>query len=310
MADSWTELTDKLGSLAGKWTAYTAFGTFLLYLLGYLTLRFQLSTYGVVTDLDAFDEKYLFAGSRFLVYLVASVPNVLLIVIASAAVGYLPYQLVPAAVKARMIHWGAAWIAKPERLPLLGIVLTLAMIQLVLRKCFVFGNLLLTQQLPEYEWIDGILLGDTADRSLYFSGLVGGTLLTGGLLLGATRPGTRATALSKILTRVLVFLVAVEFLLLPVNYGILIAGQELPRVSELSGSATTALGERIWLVWENKEALTYLIQPASDGGRTMVTVPRKDTRIKIIAYENIYHVLFAPAEPGATPVSPRGGAPP
>src|SRR6266550_1941243 len=157
MTTSWSALTDKLGNLAGKWTAYTAFCTFVLYLLGYLTLRFQLSTYGVVADLDAFDEKYLFAGSRFLVNLVTSVPNVLLIVMLLAAVGYLPYRLVPASTKANLRQRGVAWMSNPERVGLLGIVLALVMIQFVFRKCFVFGNLLLAERLPEYEWINGIL---------------------------------------------------------------------------------------------------------------------------------------------------------
>src|SRR6266550_5770131 len=108
MTTSWSALTDKLGNLAGKWTAYTAFCTFVLYLLGYLTLRFQLSTYGVVTDLDAFDEKYFFAGSRFLVYLVTSVPNVLLIVMLLVVVGFVPYKFVPASTKATFKRWGVA----------------------------------------------------------------------------------------------------------------------------------------------------------------------------------------------------------
>ncbi len=308
MANSWSELAGKLASLAGKWTAYTAFGSFLLYLVGYLTLRFQLSTYGVVTDLDAFDEKYLFAGSRFLVYFVASVPNVLLIMMVALAVAYLPYRLVPASAKARLTQWGAAWMAPPERVALLGTALTLAMIQFVLRKCFVFGNLLLAPQLPEDEWINAILLGNPADRSLYFSGLVGGTLLTGGVLLLAVRPGVRTTTLSKMLASLLVFLVAVEFLLLPVNYGILIASQDLPRVSEL-GDAKLAAGDQNWLVWEGKAAVTYLGRVARDGRRSLITIPRKEPRITIVAYDNIFRALFAPPQPGATQVAPRGGSP-
>jgi hypothetical protein len=303
-------LTDRLGSLAGKWTAYTAFGTFLLYLLGYLTLRFQLSTYGVVTDLDAFDEKYLFAGSRFLVFLVASVPNVLLIVMACVAVAYLPYRLVPRSWKARITQGGTAWMAAPERLPLLGTVLALAMIQLLLRKCFVFGNLLLAQHLPEDEWINGVLLGDAGDRALYFTGLVGGTLLTGGVLLLAARRSASATTLSTMLAGVLVFLVAVEFLLLPVNYGILIASQELPRVTQPGNNAKLAPGAQSWLVWESKEAVTYLIRTAPDGRRTMITMPRKDMQIAIVAYENIFRVLFASAQAGAASASSKGGPPP
>ena len=75
MADAASDLVQKLGTVAGKWTSYAGFGTFLLYLFGYLTLRFQLNTYGVATNLDVFDEKYLFAGCRFLVYLGMTLPN-------------------------------------------------------------------------------------------------------------------------------------------------------------------------------------------------------------------------------------------
>jgi hypothetical protein len=307
MAGSWSAFTDRLGSLAGKWTAYTAFFTFVLYLLGYLTLRFQLSTYGVVTDLDAFDEKYFFAGSRFLVYLVTSVPNVLLVVMLLVVVGYLPYKLVPASTKATVKRWGGVWKSKPERAGLLGAVLALAMIQLVLRKCFVFGNLLLAPQLPQYEWINGILLGTPTERSLYFSGLVAGTLLTGWLLLLSTPSGATATSASRTLAGLLLFLVAVEFLLLPVNYGILISSQELPRVSPVGNDSTLAVGDRSWLVWETKEALTYLVQANVDGKRSLISIPRKDAPIKIIAYENIFRVLFAPA---VTAPDSQGGGPP
>jgi len=105
------DFTDKLGSLAGKCTAYAALGSFLLYLLGYLTLRFQLSTYGVAANLDIFDEKYLFAGCRFVVYLVSAVPNILIIVLLLAAIGYFPYKLVPVPLKDRMKRWVSSWCA-------------------------------------------------------------------------------------------------------------------------------------------------------------------------------------------------------
>jgi len=307
MTQPWSSLTDRLGNLAGKWTAYTAFGTFVLYLLGYLTLRFQLSTYGVVTDLDAFDEKYLFAGSRFLVYLVTSVPKVLLIVMMLVAIAWLPYWFVRARAKATLSRWRDAWMSKPERIGLLGTVLALLMIQLVLRKCFVFGNLLLAPQLPDFEWINDILLGDSSVRSLYFSGLVGGTLLTGYLLLLSTPANARATTVARTVAGLLLFLVAVEFLLLPVNYGILIASQELPRVSKVGNDSTLAAGERGWLVWQSKDALTYLVQDTLNGKRALISVPRKDARIRIDAYDNIFRVLFAHTTTAS--VSPSGGSP-
>ncbi len=199
---------------------------------GYLTLRFQLSTYGVATNLDLFDEKYLFAGCRFLVYLVSSVPNILIILLVLAALGYVPYKLVPRSVKDRVKRWASEWCAAPIHLPLLGVILAVALIQFVLRKCFAFGNLLLRKQLPD-EWLSDVLLTSDGKLALYFSGLVAGTLLTGAILLYVLRRGTATTAASKLLLGTLVFLFAVEFLLLPVNYGVLISTQQLPRVAEI-----------------------------------------------------------------------------
>src|SRR5271157_1647186 len=146
MPELWNDFTEKLGNLAGKWTAYADFGSFLLYLLGYLTLRFQLSTYGVATNLDIFDEKYLFAGCRFLVYLVSSVPSILIIILVLAAVGYVPYKLVPVSVRDGVKRWASDWCATPIHLPLLGVVLGVALIQFALRKCFAFGNVLLRKR--------------------------------------------------------------------------------------------------------------------------------------------------------------------
>ena len=289
MPELWNDFTEKLGNLAGKWTAYAAFGSFLLYLLGYLTLRFQLSTYGVATNLDIFDEKYLFAGCRFLVYLVSAVPNILIILLVLAAIGYVPYKLTPASVKDGLKRWASDWCAAPLHLPLLGVVLAVALIQFVMRKCFAFGNLLLRQQLPD-DWLSSVLLTSDGKLSLYFSGLVAGVLLTGVILLYVLRRGTATTAASRFWAGVLIFLFAVEFLLLPVNYGVVISTQQLPRVAELSGEPWSS-GQIDWLLWDSKDAVTYFARDTSDQ-RMIVTVPRKDAKLRIVAYGDIFCVLF------------------
>jgi hypothetical protein len=290
MASLASELTSKIGSLASKWTSYAAFATFLLYLVGYLTLRFQLSTYGVATNLDAFDEKYLFAGCRFVVYLVSALPTVLLLTLLLAAILYLPYRFWPAASKARAEQWVRNWAAHPNRLPLVGILLAVGLIQFVMRNCFVYGSLLLKDKLPENEWINHILLTSGGNRSLYFSGLIAGTLLTLAILLGAMHPPALGTALSRTLVGLLIFLVAVEILLLPVNYGTLIASQSLPRVSEM-GEEKLGEGSQAWLVWENKEVLTYFAVQAGNK-KVLLTVPRRDAKVKIVAEDRIFCVLF------------------
>ena len=297
MAELWNDLTEKLGSLAGKWPAYAAFGSFLLYLLGYLTLRFQLTTYGVATNLDIFDEKYLFAGCRFLVNLVSALPSILIIVLVLAAVGYVPYKLVPATVKDTLKRRASDWCAKPVRLPLLGVVLGVALIQFVLRKCFAFGNMLLRKDLPD-EWLSSVLLASDGMLSLYFTGLVAGTLLTAAILLYVRRRGTATTTASQFLMGILVFLVAIEFLLLPINYGVLISTHQLPRVAEISGDQKVPEGQRDWLVWDSKDAVAYFVRDPNDE-RMLVTIPKKDARVRIVAYDDIFSVLFGANQTGS-----------
>ena len=290
MPELWDEFTEKLGGLAGKWTAYAALGSFLLYLLGYLTLRFQLSTYGVATNLDVFDEKYLFAGCRFVVYLVTTFPIILIILLVLVAIGYLPYKLVPMPFKDRISRWASSWSAAPLHLPLLGVVFAVALIQFVLRRCFVFGNLLLRKQLSD-DWSSLLLLTSDGKLTLYFSGLVAGTLFTGAILLCVLHRGTATSGASRIWMGTLVFLFAVEFLLLPVNYGVLISTQQLPRVAELSASQKSPEGQLAWLVWDSKDVITYFVRDAQDQ-RMIVTVPRKEAIVKIVAYDDIFCVLF------------------
>jgi hypothetical protein len=289
MAESWNEFTEQLGSVAGKWTAYAAFGSFLLYLLGYLTLRFQLATYGVATNLDLFDEKYLFAGCRFLVYLVSAVPNILIILLILAAIGYLPYKLAPASLKDVVKRRVSQWCAAPTHLPLLGVVLAVAMIQFVLRRAFAFGNLLLRKELPD-EWLSAMLLASDGKVSLYFSGLVAGTLVSGCILVYVLRHETASTASSRFWLGLLVFLFAVEFLLLPVNYGVLISTQQIPRVAEISGEPA-APGQTAWVLWESKEAVVYFVRDAAEL-RMIVTVPKKDAPLRIVANDDIFCTLF------------------
>ena len=301
MAEVWDKIAEKAGSLAGKWTVYAAFGSFMLYLVGYLSLRGQLSTYGVAGGgLDVFDQRYLFAGCRFFVFLVASVPSVIVIFLLLAAIGYWPYKLVPTSIKGRLRQWFSNWCLPATRLPLLGVVIGVALIQFLLRKCFLFGNLLVSKGLPD-DWLSSVLLTDDTHIALYFMGLVAGTLVSGAILFFAAARSQPTTSASKLLIAVLGFLVAVEFLLLPVNYGVLISTQELPRVAEMSGEKVPD-GTRIWLVSDSKDELVNFVRDANDG-RMLLTVPRKDRSIKIVVYDDIFCELFGAQHTGRRPRS-------
>jgi hypothetical protein len=60
LASLWQELGARARVLLEGWVTYTAVGSFLLCFFGYLMLRFHLTTFGITTDLDVLDERYLF----------------------------------------------------------------------------------------------------------------------------------------------------------------------------------------------------------------------------------------------------------
>jgi hypothetical protein len=283
--------SDKLGNIAGKWTVYSAAGTFLLYLFGYLALRFQLSAYGVATNLDAFDEKYLFAGCRFLVFLSLTLPSLLMILAIVLLPLYCGYRIVPASLRSRLNARASRWSSRPYLLRLAGCLAALLLIQFVLRQCVLLSNILLRERPPDY-WITSVLLAGDLGQSLYFMGLVLGTGLSIAALGFALHAAPPPGALSTCLTALLVFLVVLEILLLPVNYGILVGGTWLPRVSQIENPAKLASASSAWLVWESKESLTYLV--CENGSRTMISIPKKENRVSIVGYDAIFAAVGRP----------------
>jgi hypothetical protein len=290
-------LTGKLKELAGNWASYSALGSFALYVGGYLSLRFQLTMLGVGTDLAVLDERYLFAGAKFLVYLGATIPNVVLlaslVICVFAVVIYLPYRVWRRLNPGRAVdRWRRLndWGPTPTRLSLAGIVVSVTLIQFVMRKCFLFTNLLLTESLPNPDWMGHLLLSDDdLARSLYFSGLVAGVALTGWLLLAA-RDRREQTVNSRRLTGLLAALVALQLLMLPVTHGILIADNALPKVANLGGVEPLPEGQEAWLVWEGKDGVTYLLRATGPDGvkSKLVTIPRTEVkRIEIIRYDPV-----------------------
>ena len=89
----------------------------------------------------------------------------------------------------------------------------------------------------------------------------------------------------------LAFLVVVQILLLPVNYGIIVMDNVLPRVA---GVANEPMGEgdAAWLVWEGKDGVTFLIRRKNQQ-RVLLTLAHADVkRIEIVGFDPIVPTLF------------------
>jgi hypothetical protein len=291
MADMLTELSERIKALGGDWTKYAVVGSFLLYVVGYLALRFHLTAIGVGTDLAVLDERYLFTGARFLVYLVATVPSLVLAALPVAVVLWAAYKLLPRAARASL----CGWVMQPTRLAVFGIVFAVIMIQFVMRQCFAFNDLLLVRKLPpEPAWLVKLLLDDRF-MPLYFSALVAACAVPLAILW-ALRKADAPRGTAALARGLLAFLVAVQVLLLPVNYGVLIVDKTLPRVAAL-GETPLAAGEDAWLVWEGKDGVTFLVRSQQRQRRALITLPRTEVkRIEILGFDRILPTLFGHRE--------------
>jgi hypothetical protein len=265
------ELTESVKKLSGSWASYSALGSFVLYVCGYLALRFHLTMLGIATDLTVVDERYLFTGARFLVYLTTSVPKIILVA-------------VPLSLVIRLLgNRARTWLSQPSRLLAFSIIFSVLTIQLVMVQCFFLSDLLLAPRLPsDPAWLVALLFNSDL-LPLYFSGLVASCLLTLAILiyLRSARGPAYGVAL---------FLAAVQLLLLPVNYGVLIVDKTLPRVAGI-GNEPLASGQTAWLAWEGKDHMTFLLR--DNTKRTLLTVDGAEIkRVEVIGADPIIPTLF------------------
>ena len=291
-----TDIADGLKALSGNWATYSVVGGFLLYLFGYLTIRFYLTAFGLATDLAVLDERYVFAGARFLVYLVSTATTLVMLWLILSAIGFLPYQWTRRRGIAPVSSWwqGSKW-SMPDRLTVIGIVFSVAVIQILMKQCFFFNNLLLQSNFPrESPWLADMLLSNNENVfEFYFSVLIVTTLMSLALLLHLASK-QRTSPRSRFLFAIFAFLVMAQILLLPVNYGYLLADKYLPRVASLDGEKPLGANEDAWLVWEGKEGLTFLVRRREGSPtRSLVTVKQKDVKkTEIIGYDRILTELF------------------
>ena len=174
-------------------------------------------------------------------------------------------------------------------------------IQFVMRQCFLLDNLLLTQRLPaEPSWLIALLHQESL-KAPYFGLLVAACLVSLAFMwpllrLAQPSPAVRGGR------ALLAFLAAVQLLLLPVNYGVLIADKSLARLAA-AGSRALRPGETAWLVWEGKEGVTFLLRSADGQRRSLITQPRAEAlAIEVEGFDSIIPALFEPSGARRTPV--------
>ena len=239
MPDLIQQFAERVRALGGDWAKYSVVGSFVVYVAGYLSLRFHLTAFGVSTDLGVLDERYLFSGARFLVYCVSALPSIVLLALPVAAVIWLVHRVMPLRQLSRL-H---STMGTPLALTLLGILFSFCFIQFVMRQCFDFSDLLLAPALPAQPmWLVKLLLNDQL-MPVYFSALVAATMCH--LPCCRSADPTTASPALRAGRGLLWLLAAVQLLMLPVNYGILVLDQSLPTCRCDRGRATQGRGRSV-----------------------------------------------------------------
>ncbi|MGR8981171.1 MAG: hypothetical protein ACU84H_13900 [Gammaproteobacteria bacterium] len=315
MTEFWGYFTKRAQELSSQWTSYTVIGSFFLYVMGYLTLRFHLTVLGIGTDLSVLDERYLFTGARFLIYIISSVPSLIFLLALMATPFILLFRVLPKDGRAKAgnfftVQWTRlhSWFLRPNRLPLIGIFFSLLMIQLVMRQCFVLNNLLLAEDLPkEPTWFRDLLLSRTdGPMALYFVGLIGGAAVPLTIYYVLRNQADTVSHWLFLIT-LLEFLLFVQLLLIPVNYGILVVDKSMPRVAGLDAMKAAQGNIQAWLVWEGGEGKTFLLRKQRAGGyeKSLITLSRDDAgKLEITGYDRIFEILYgAVQKPAANKVS-------
>jgi len=320
MEDIWKIITEKLKGFREHWAVWSVVGSGALYLLGYLVMRYQATLLGIGTSLDLVDEKYFFGGAKFAVYLLTTLPSLVLMLVPVGLGIWILAKLLRAAGGEK---WKACvdgswrsfrhWWHNPTLLKVAGVIFSVLVIQFAMRQCFLFSNLLLARTLPDPRWLQRMLLepSDTG-TALYFAGLTFAASITAGFYFAARiltqqvaptptggpadcaqttpAPGMVANALEVLLA----LLLTVQMLLLPVNYSYFVANKSFPRVTSV-GQEKVEVGRAAWLVWQTDKSATFLVCNLTNmlEGRVLSTVPGKETeKIQITAYDPLFQLLF------------------
>ena len=295
VADFLQELNERIKALGGDWSKYSVIGSFLLYVIGYLALRFHLTVIGVGTDLAVIDERYLFTGARFLVFLVTTVPIIVLFALPVALIFRIVCKLLPETICAQI----SGFVMQQKKLVVFGIVYSVVLIQCVMVKCFDFCNLLIAPHMPvNGGWLSDMLLdGGPVSMNIYFAMLMAASAVPIAIF-AYIRKSQPAGSPEPFLRGLLAFLAMVQILMLPVNYGVLVVDLSMPRVSSL-GDKPLANGEDAWLAWEGKEGVTFLVRNRVQNRRSLVTLARADVkRMEIIGSDKIIPALFQARQGG------------
>jgi hypothetical protein len=251
-----------------------------MYLCGYLVLRVRMNVLGIPADVSGLDERYLFAGANFIVYVVLALNRLLRIVVVLVAVAAIPLALawwvaLNRSRRARLSMWSKRMWPRVGLVAALGAIgLSFTMIGMA-EPWWSDHDLLFAPQLSERA---AMIAGTDESTSWLFMEYLAASVAAGVGAAIAIRAGVRRSVLF-----VAFGALGLQLLSLPMLYGALSADTFQPKVQLTDGSTG-------WIVWEGPASMTMFI----DSGRpTLIRRSKQDSQspLTIVGFERILHRL-------------------
>lgn len=238
---------DTLQDLGKAWAGTAALATVVVYALGYLSLRSHYTAFGIDVDLGVLDDRYLFAGARFLVFTLVNLASLVVPLLLLAVVWHTVRRAgAPPALSA------PSWLAGGLRLVLLGL---LALASVTFAQVLLVNNLLLGQRFPSRAWLADQLVcwlatGPSAPYLVLTFKLL--LLVTGLTIAWAWREERQPSPARRGLAILLWLLAALELVQLPIYHGIFFADTIVRRLTGAPAGIGGLDGD-VWLVYRGKE---------------------------------------------------------
>jgi hypothetical protein len=268
--ERWTKIIAAALSIAGA----------AMYLCGYLVLRVRMNVLGIPADVSGLDERYLFAGANFIVYVVLALNRLLAIALVLVAAAAIPLALawwlaLDRSRRDRLVTWSVRMWPRLGLVAALGaIAMSFTMIGMA-EPWWSDHDLLFAPQLSERA---AMIAGTDESTSWLFMEYLAAAVAAGAGTLIAASAGVRRPVLFAAFAAL-----ALQLLSLPMLYGALNADTFQPKVQLADGSTG-------WIVWEGPASLTLFVDV---GKPTLIRRLKPDSQspLTIVGFERILHRL-------------------
>ncbi len=292
---------DYLKSAGAVSAIVTTILTFILYVFGYLSLYITLTVFGANVDLFIIDDRYLFEGIRFFIFIFSLLPMIVFLVIVIFGIYSIAKFIIRKITsffemdfpKIRKLKYKIKLfisniLNKQLYICTLALIVSTLIIQIIMRKAFGIDNIFFKNNNNDSIYYK--IMTDELYAIFYFIFLLI-SIFAVGIVVFSYAFRKYDDVISRSIAYVLTGMFIIQCLLLPINYGALVATQrDLPRVASLQRDKQLPPQEQAWLLWDGPAHITYLVRREKSHKHhcAIISISKENVdMVEIIGYDDL-----------------------